>query len=266
MLADALPVAASVLRRRLRGLVLWTVAIAAVNGMYMAFWPAFDVEEMQALIQGMPEALVTAMGYDRIGSAAGYLESTAFGLIAPALMLVFAIAAGARLVAGEEEDGTLELELAAPVARRRVLAERLAVLVFSVVVLAAGLAVVAVLAVAGFDMDVAMSALVATSTGLALMVIAFGAVTLAVGAVTGRRGAALAVGAGLAVVSYVADAVAPLVDWGGALEAASPFSWYLGSDPLKEGWDLGGLVALAVVAVVAALVGLVAFDRRDVGV
>lgn len=40
---------------------------------------------------------------------------------------------------------------------------------------------------------------------------------------------------------------------------------YLGDDPLVNGWDVQGLLLLAVVPVVAAMVGLMTFDRRDLG-
>ena len=266
MLAERAPILAAILRERRRGLLLWAAAVAAISAMYLAFWPAMGTGgEMQALVEGMPEALVTAMGYEGIGTAAGYLESTVYGLLAPILLLVMAIAAGARLLGGEEEDGTLELELAHPVSRRRVVLERMAVLVITVLVATAAVLVVTLVLVPLLDMDVAAGAIVATSVGLALLVLAFGLLALAVGAATGRRGTALGLSAGLAVVTYVADAVAPLVDWGGWLEALSPFSWYLGADPLTTGWDPAGMALLALVAVAASLVAVRAFEVRDLG-
>jgi ABC-2 type transport system permease protein len=264
MLADRVPVLAAVLRERRRSLVLWSVAVGAISAMYVSFWPAMgEAGEMEAFIDNMPEQLVTALGYDVISTPSGYLESTVFGLLAPILLLVLAIGAGARLVGGEEEDGTLELELAHPVARRRVVAERALALVLMLVTTVAVVAAVTVLLVATLDMDVATMDVVATSTGLLLLVVGFGLLALAVGAATGRRGIALGVSAGLAVIAYVADAVAPLVEWGGALRAASPFSWYLGADPLTTGWDPGGLAALVALSVVAVGLALATFDRRD---
>jgi ABC-2 type transport system permease protein len=267
MRADHLPVLAAVLRERRRSLLGWALALAAVCGIYVAFWPAMgEGAEMQALIDTMPEGLVTAMGYDAIGTAPGYLESTVFGLLGPALLLVFAIGFGARVVAGEEEDGTLELELTHPVSRSRVVAERLLALVLAVAGLTVVVLATTVALVGALEMEVATEGIAAASVGLGLLAVTFGLLTLGVGAATGRRGAALGVGAGLAVLTYVADAVAPMVEWGGWLEAASPFSWYLGPDPLVAGFApavLGGLAGLVAVTVVAVLVGLAGFGRRD---
>lgn len=267
MLADRLPITVSVLRRRRRGLAGWSLALAAVSAVYVAFWSAMGGgAEVQAVVENMPEGVAQALGYDRMGTPAGYLESSVFGLLAPALLLVFAIGAGARLLAGDEEDGTLELELAHPVARRRVAAERLGALAVGVIVLVAVTAAVVLALAAAVDMDVATSGVLAASTGMLLLVLGFGLVAFGVGAATGRRAAALGVAAGLAVLSYVADAVAPLVGWGGWLEALSPFSWYLGPDPLATGWHLGSLLGLAAISVVFAALALVTVDRRDLGV
>jgi ABC-2 type transport system permease protein len=266
MLGDRLPVFAAVLRERRRSLLGWAFALAAISGMYVAFWPAMgEGAEMQALVDNMPEGLVSALGYDAIGTPAGYLESTVFGLLGPALLLVFVIGTGARLLAGEEEDGTLELELAHPVGRSRILAERLLAVLVAVVGLTVVVYLVTIALVRLLDMEVATEGITAASVGLGLLALSFGLLTLGVGAATGRRAAALAVGAGSAVLAYVADAIGGMVGWDW-LEVVSPFSWYLGADPLGEGFTAagaGGMAGLAAVAALAALVGLVGLNRRD---
>ncbi len=262
-----LPVTGWVLRQQRRGLLLWGLAVGAVAAIYVSFYPAMgDGDELQAMVDGLPEGLVSALGYDSIGSAAGYLESTVFGLLAPILLLVFALGAAARLVAGEEEDGALELELTAPVGRRRVLAERLLALVVAVVGLCLVVAAVSAVLVLALDMDVALSGIAAATLGLGSFVLAMSSVTFAVGAATGRRAVALGAGAGLAVVAYMADALAPLVEGAGWLATASPFAWYLGNDPLVEGVDVAGFAGLLLLACLATIVAAATFERRDVGV
>lgn len=258
----AFPVTRGVLHTQRRSLVLWSIAVAAVSAIYVAFWPAMGGAEMQDLIDSMPEGLVTALRYDQIGSPGGYLSSTVYGLLGPVLLLVFAIGTGARLVAGNEEDGSLELELTSPVARRRIFAERLTALWVDVVLLVAVATLVVTTLVAALDMDVPVDRVLAGSTGLLLLVLGFGTLALAVGAATGRRTTALGAAAGLAVLSFMLDAIGPTVDmdW---MTTISPFSWYLGENPLVEGFDVGGLLALAVIPVAAAAAGWWQFDRRD---
>lgn len=256
-----LPIATGVLRGQRRPLLLWGIALAAISAMYIAFWPTMGGGEMQSLIDSMPEGLVTAMGYDRIGTPAGYLTSTVYGLLGPALLLVFGIGTGARLLAGQEEDGTLELEFVAPVSRRQVYLQRLAALVVDLVVLVAVVMATTLALVTLLGMDVTTDGVLAGSTGLLLLVLAHAVLAFAVGAATGRRSLGLGVAAAVAVVGFVLDAIGPAVEiaW---MTAISPFSWMLGPDPVANGFDVGFL-RLAGLALVAGGVGLVAFDRRD---
>jgi ABC-2 type transport system permease protein len=169
---------------------------------------------------------------------------------------------GSRLVAGEEEDGSLELELTAPIERRRVFAERLLALWLDVLLLVAVLTAISYLLVMALDMDVALTNVLAGGAGLYLLVIGMGTVALAVGAITGRRAVALGVAAALAVLAFILDAIGPVAEMGW-MTAISPFSWYLENDPLTNGFDARGLLLLAIIPIVFAAAGLARFDRRD---
>lgn len=255
-----------VLREQRRSLLLWSIAVAAVSAIYASFYDVMDASEMDALIGSMPEGLVAALGYDQLGSAAGFLESTVYALLGPILLLVFGITFAARTLAGGEEDGSLELELSSAVSRRRVVLERYAVLVIQLAVAVTVLSVVVVALVVTIAMDVALSGLLAGGLGLFLLVTALSSVTFAVGAATGRRVVGLAAGAGVAVVGYVANALAPLAEDGRWLEAISPFAWFLAREPLVEGIDVVGFGALTLVAAVSLAVAVLTFERRDLGV
>lgn len=257
-------VARSVVRERARALALWSVAVGAVAAMYTAFWPSIGGGDVvDAYLGSMPPALVDAMGLDAMSSPGGYLSATVYALLGAALLLVLTVGSGARLVAGAEEDGTLELELAAPVSRRRVYLERLVALWVSALVVVAALTVAVLVAATAVGMDVGTGRVLAGSAGLLALAVAVGTVALAAGAVTGRRAVALGVGAGVAVASYLAHALGATVDGAGWLQQVSPWGWYLGGDPLTTGLDVGGLALLAALTAVATVVGLVVFERRD---
>jgi len=244
-----------------RGLPSWGAALAGITVMYLAFWPMMGAD-MQAMIEGMPEALIRAMGYDRIGTAAGYLEAVIYGLLGPVLLLVYGIGLGGRVIAGQEEDGTLELDLAAPVGRSRLYWERLAA-VWALITALVAITTLAVL-VSGplFDLGVSVVNVLATSLAMWLLVGGFSTIALAVGAATGRRGAGVAAAAGLATLTYVFRSVAEAagVD---VLAALSPFAWMLANEPLVHGLDALGAAKLALLSVVAAPLGAWRFARRD---
>lgn len=255
----------TVLRQRRRSVLLWSLAVAVLAALYIAFWPSISADSavMTDYVDAMPDQLVQAMGVAAIATPAGYLASTVYGIIAPALLLVMAIGYGARILAGAEEDATIELELTSPASRRQVYLERLVSLWAVVAVVVAALTAAVLLAATLAEMDIQVSRVLAGSTGLLLLVLALGTVSLAVGAATGRRTTALAFGAGLAVASYVANALGATLEEAAWLNDTSPWSWYLGGDPLTTGFDSAGLLLLAALTLVAAVSGLIAFQRRD---
>lgn len=257
------------LRRARRALLGWSIALATVAAIYIPFYPALGGgDELQALVSALPPELVSALGYDRIGTPAGYLTSTIFGLLGPVLLLVFAVGLGARTIAGSEQDGQLELAAAAPVSRRALLAARgialhsqLAVLTLVVLVASWGLS-------RAVGLEVELVGTVAASVGLQLLTCAFGTVALAAGALTGRRAIAVALGGGLATGAFVANGLAGFLADGALLRAFSPFSWYLGGDPVATGFadSLVGYAGLAAITFVAWAIAFLGFERRDLGV
>lgn len=262
MAVETVPVTKEIMRVSRRALLLWALALAGVAGLYVGVYPAIGGMDLQSLVEGLPEGMVEALGYDQIGTAAGYISSTVYGLLGPILLAVFAIGTGARLVGGLEENGSLELEFTSPASRSQVYGERLLALVGSIT----GLVVVVFVATYGLvlalDLDVSLVNLLAATIGLWLLVLGFGVLAFATGAATGRRSTAIAVGSGVAVVAFMLDAIGPSIE-AGWMTAISPFSWYLGNSPLQEGFDITGLLLLALVPVIASALGLRVFLRRD---
>lgn len=262
----ALPgtVAVGALRDLRRSIVGWSVAVAGVATLYTVFYPTIGASKFEVMLDAMPQ-FAEVMGLDAIVSAGGYIGTTVYQLLGCILTLVCALALGARLVAGQEEAGVLELDFAAPVSRARVYGERLAVLWLTVLVLVASISATVLLLDALLGLDLDRGNVGAVGLGLLAFVGALGTVAFAVGAATGRRAWAIGISATIAVVAYVLSYLAPLVDqpW---MDTVSPFSWYAGEDPLLTGVDWPGLGLLAGLAVVAGLAGLVPYGRRDLHV
>ncbi|WP_164984016.1 ABC transporter permease subunit [Cellulomonas endophytica] len=263
MTAPAGTVLGGELAARRRTLALWCLSLAAVTVLYTSFYPSVGGSKADALLANLPADVVTALGFDDLGTAAGYVSSTVFSLLGAVLTLVCTIGLGAGLVAGAEEDGTLELELAAPVSRSRVYLERLALLWLAAAALATTVVVVLGVLALALDLDLTPGRLAAAGLALALFGGALGTVALGLGAATGRRAVALAGGAALAVLGYVLAYVGPLVDGAGWVRHLSPYDWYIGAEPLATGVDERGGALLVALAVLAGALGLVVFRRRD---
>jgi ABC-2 type transport system permease protein len=255
------------LRDSRRSLLGWTVAIVLVGCGYAAFWPTFEDPEIAELLDSYPSALLEAMNYTNITTPEGYLGATVYGLVVAVLMAVFAIGAGARTVAGEEEAGTLDLVLAHPVSRPSLALQRIAALAVAVagISIVFWLAMLAMSGVAGFA-SVGAWHLAAMHVHLAAFALLFGSLSFAVGAATGRRAWAYAVAGGVAVLAYAASGILPQVDGLEWTRDWSAFTWLTGSEPLANGLDAGHLgIMLGLSAVLVAL-GVLGFRRRDLAV
>jgi ABC-2 type transport system permease protein len=100
---------------------------------------------------------------------------------------------------------------------------------------------------------------------LALLGVVFGTLALMLSAATGRTGLSKGVPALVAVVAYIVNGLAPLVDWLADIQAFSPFYQYIGHDPLRNGLDGGSVAISAATAVVLLVLAVLGFRRRDVG-
>jgi ABC-2 type transport system permease protein len=176
------------------------------------------------------------------------------------------IAAGSAAIAGEEEAGTLELLLATPLTRRRLVLEKLGALVAELVALALVLWLSLWLSALAADMDISAGRLAAATLSLLLFSAVVAAFALLVGAATGRRGLAVAASAALALAAYVIHSLAALVDVLEVPQRLSPYYYYVGSDPLARGLDPWHALVLLALAVVVATLAVPAFERRDVRV
>lgn len=259
-----------ILRQRLRvyrrPLAIWTVSLALLGGLTVLLWPSVrDASGLEELMAGLPEAMRALIGTQELTSPEGFLNSR-LASIFPLLITVYAAFRIADEVAGEEQSGGFEVILGHPISRAELLLGTAAAVAVSVAVLMTGTGVAMAAAGAAVDIGIPVGRMLAATTALTLLGWSSLGIALAVAGVTGRRGLTLGVGVGLSVALYVLYSFAPLVP---ALEGArdwTTFGHALGYDPLSNGLELAGSLVLLAVTAVGVAVGVLAFQRRDVGV
>lgn len=244
-----------------RVFIVWAVATGLLTMVYAGFYPQITADAAASV----PKAM-RGFGFDDMTSAAGYLQGAVFGLLVPLLATFYGAATGARMISADEESGYLDLLLAHPLGRARLLLHRFAALaagaiLIAVVVLGAVLMVrssakLEAVSVAGFT---------AQALNLALLAVLFGALATGIGAAT-RAGRATVFGttAGVGVLTYALNGLAPQLgaDW---LRRLTPFHYYIGGEPLKNGFQLADAAFLAAATIVLIAAGTWRFNRRDLG-
>ena len=255
----------NLLSKSVRDAALWTVAAAAI----LVILPAVAVpiyaemgDAYMSLLEDMPDWMAVVYG-GGTGTVAGLVGMAIFTLMAPLVLLVYAIGLGTAAAVGEEEARTLPLLLANPLSRTRLLVTRASVVAGGIVVIVVvvWLALGAIAAIAAID----MSSQDTLAAGIHLVAIAFlfGALSLALSAWTGSSAVGLGVASIAAVASYVAFTWLPMAPDLADLARLSPWRLYAGAEVLRGGLDpvmLGIALGLAVLLFAVALVGL---HRRD---
>jgi ABC-2 type transport system permease protein len=254
------------LRIRRRSLIWWALGLAGVVALTVAFYPSVkDSSGLSDYAKDLPESLrgLFVGGELDLTSGAGYLNSQVFAVLAPLVLLIFAIGAGAWAVAGEEEQGVLDLVLAHPLRRASFVVQRFLALAVLVLALATVLFVTVALTSALVDLDIGTGELLAASGANALLAVLFGTIALSTGALWGGRGRAIAVATALAVVAWMLDGLGRAADWLDPFRPLSPFYHAIATDPLRDGPAWGSWALLAGLTAIFVVAGARGLERRD---
>ncbi len=251
---------------RRRSLVAWALGMAAYVAMIASVFPSIrGSRQLDQLVKQYPDVLKAMFGIgDRFSltSGPGYLDSELFSFMLPALMIAMAIGAGAGLLAGEGEQGLLDLLLSQPVSRRSVVVAKALAVACEVALLVAVLWIALVTADVAVGLGLDRLHLIEAVVSLGLLGLFHGWLALAVGAATRHRASAVGVPAGFAAAGFLVGSLHSVAGWLDPFRFVSTF-YYAGQSPLQVGVPLR-LVVLAVACPLLVAIAVVAFDRRDV--
>lgn len=243
--------------------------ICAVVMFYVALMmgPIYSLMD-QALIQitaSFPDALLAMIGGADMGTFEGFLQAEIFAITGPVTFGVLAVLIGAKAVAGEEEKNTMDLLMANPVTRSRVILEKTIALVVYTVALGVVTFLGTWATVLLSDTVLSVPKVAATTVLLTLLGLVFGAFALLLGSATGRSRIASYGSAGMILATYFLFSFMPLSENYAGWAKVSPYWYYLGSDPLVNGMAWGHAAVLAGLFVVLVGLSIPAFERRDLG-
>ena len=248
-----IPVLSSLYEQRL-SLLAWTVG-AVIGAVYSASAGRSIVDLAKG--RGSFHAYLTIAGHGNPYVAlTGYFWFGIFQLV----LVAFALTCVARW-SSDDNEGRLEMQLSAPVSRRRVVGERAIAFLAGAVVVVAVSSVAFYLAAAASSIDLHAGDLIVASLALLPFVLSFAAL----GAVLTSRvpRAAIAVLATFAFLSYLITEGGPLLKWPDGVMKLSAFSLY--GTPLTSGVYWTGLWILLAITVVGFGVAAALMQRREVG-
>jgi ABC-2 type transport system permease protein len=245
---------------------------------WQVFWYGFGLALMAALVVyifpsytsqlgdfQIPEAMRALIGDVDYTTGVGFISAEFLSWV-PVVLAVFAIMSGTGAIGGEEAGGTLDLLLAQPVSRRRLILEKLAGIYLASLGLAAIVYVGWLISVPFVNIDVGLEHLAVATLNLVPLVLTLQSLAVLASVTLSTRGAATGAVTAFAVASYFVNYLAALVDAIQPVRVISIFYHYHGTDVLTGGVNWGGLAVLLAVTVAATSLSVVAFERREIGI
>lgn len=235
--------------------------VAALIGlMDIAIYPSYR-DSLGDFELGVFETMVGEAG--SITSPEGFLSAEYFSWV-PILFITVAVIAATGATAGEEAAGTLDLLLAQPISRRRLLMEK-----------AAGLAIAASLGVLvsmlGFvaakffvEFDLGLWRLFEATIYMTPVILLFAALALWAGVTFTTRGVASMVVIGVVVAAYFLQLLGGAVPAMEDVRKLSPFYWSDASVVLVHGFNWLRAFGMLAAAAIFLLLALWSFERRDI--
>lgn len=236
------------------------VVAALIGLMDIAIYPSYR-DSLGDFELGVFESMVGAAG--SITSPEGFLTAEFFSWV-PLLFITVAVIAATGTTAGEEAAGTLDLLLAQPISRRRVLTEK-----------AAGIAVAitagTVASMLGFlaaklfaEFAVGPVRLFEATVYMVPVILLYAALALWAGVTFSSRGLASMVVIGAVIAAYFLQLLGGTVPAMQEIRRLSPFYWSDVSVVLVYGFNWARALGMLAAAGLFFILALWSFERRDI--
>ena len=255
------------LRMHRGGIIGWTVGLGLWGLLATLLFPSIADQ-----FAGMefPEFYEAFGPIGAIGEMSGYLSLEVFNIAVPIGLGIYALVLGTATLAGEEEQGTLELLLALPIPRGQLVLAKMLAMMVSLAMIAVGLCLatwVGTLIVRG-ESEVNVGAIDLARVALQswLLVVALAALSLFLGAYLPTRRHASMVGGIILAVSYLLNSLAGVTDELEPYRFLSLSSYYDPETLMTSGLAWQDTLVLVGVIVVFLVLALLSFERRNVTV
>jgi ABC-2 type transport system permease protein len=254
---------------RNRGQILgWGITLGILSMYLMTFYDVLidQQAQLQQLLASYPPELLSFFGdmQGALFTPSGFLTIELFSYM-PLILGIYAVLAGSGLVAGDEENGTMDLVLAHPISRTRVFFGRLLAFLASMTAILALMWLGLALGLNFTTLGLTWGELALPFVSLGLELLLFGAFSVLMSMLLPSRRAASMIG-GLAVVgSFFLTSLARVDE---RLESAarfSPLNYYQSGDAIL-GLNWPWIAGLAAVVVTLVLLAWWRFERRDIRV
>ncbi|WP_302081001.1 ABC transporter permease subunit [Salinibaculum rarum] len=252
-------------RRRVKGSLALAAGLAVLTSLYVYMFPSIsEGVDLDAYIEAMPPAFRAAFGVQSLGSIEGFLaaELYSFGIVL--LMGLYLTYSAASVIADDVEDERMDMLLALPVTRSKLLLEKFVALLVPIVVVSVVLPVVVYLGVVAIGESISVPDLLMAHVLSVPYLLTTAAVGLFASVWFDRTSLAQRASMGVVFGLFLIDSVVTNTDFAD-LGVLSPMRYY---DPaailVQSEYDLAGGVILLVAALGLVGASRAYLQRKDI--
>lgn len=259
------------IRQRRKAILWWTIGSVVMTLVILALYPSIrdQAAQMNQVINQLPKELrglkTGGAGSVDVGDPLQFLNSQLFYATLPILWIILAITRGAGVLGKEEQSHILELLLARPLSRTKLLLAKMLAVAGEFAIVGGVTLLVIVLFAPMFDMHVGTLRLIITTLYTALFSMSFGFIAFALhaaSAFTKRAATAIAVSVGFG--GYILASLSSLTDWLDIPVKFMPYHYFTPLDTLQGNTPRGLVIYLLLIGIVGTAVALVGFRHRDI--
>jgi ABC-2 type transport system permease protein len=253
------------LRDQRWSLLGWSIGLAALSFYLLYVYPFINrASEIMKVLDSLPPFIKNLIGKNNfLATPEGFLNLQPFSILAPLLFILFAIAKGSDTTAGEEERGTLDLLLANPLQRWRVVMEKFLAQTLALFILGLVFWIGMATGTRIFSIAISLRRLAEVIFSCFLLGLIFLALSLALGCLSGKRKVSVGVSSGFAVITYLINAYAPMVEALQPYQIFSPFYYYNSNTVLINGLNSSHVLIMTGLMAIFLAAALFFFNRRN---
>lgn len=238
--------------------------------MYVGIFPEMqkEAESLMEAFANYPESFTQAFGIDTslmFTSIEGFLAAEHYSLMWQLMMVIFTIGLGVNTVAKEVDTGTIEVLLAQPVSRMRILISKILAGVTLITVHAFSSVFIVIPILSLYDIGYTLE----SHLNIAILGMLFGlsvySITVIVSAILSTAGLVTSISAGVILIMYAANLIAKLQESVENLKWISFFHYFDANKAMLENeLELTSIMVFLSVSALCLTVSLLVFRRRDI--
>ena len=257
------------LRFRRNAIIIWGLSLCFFPIVYISVYPAF-AEQMASFNEIMDLAIYQAMGIS-MGSFEDFIASTVTNLV-PVIVGIYAVINGTGTLAGEEDEGLLELIVTLPIQRWKILTVKALTLGISLFVILAIVAAAAALTLVAIEGQIEATAVTPLEMFYSViaawpLVMALGMISMFLGAFSPSRRIAVGISTAVVLISYLGSNLTGMVEALETIEWLFVFHFFDASaQAFESGQQSSDVLTLLGITLMMYVLALFFFQKRDITV